>query len=246
MIQPSEVKDLFILTPKSGNRKTGKIPVSMSNMNTCPPSCKMREGCYAMVGRLGLVWRKLGMGLLTNGSDWTSFCEKVTTLRSSIWRHNQSGDLPGSNDKLDRARCLELAEANRAGGINRGGYSYTHYSPIPIRGFVNAKTAKHNLEVIREMNARGFAINLSGDTIAHADKLADLGVGPVVTVLPSDTTKTVYTAKGRKVQICPAVLSKKINCVDCLVCGKIDRETIIGFPAHGTCIKHADKVARGE
>jgi hypothetical protein len=69
-------KEFFILTPKSNNRKTGKIPVSMSHMGTCPSSCKLRSGCYAMTGRLGLVWRKLGMGLLTNGGDWESFCEK--------------------------------------------------------------------------------------------------------------------------------------------------------------------------
>ena len=241
-----DVQDLFILTLKSRNRKTGPLPVSMSNKDTCPPSCAMRKACYAVVGRLGLVWHKLGVGTLVNGSDFTAFCEKVKTLKVSTWRHNQSGDLAGRNNKLHRGRGLQLARANCADGRSRGGYTYTHYSPLPVKGKVTPAVAEHNRKVIRDMNAQGFVVNLSGDTIEHADQLADLGIGPVVTVLPMDAPRRMKTPKGRHVVTCPAILDEKIQCIDCKVCGKGNRKAIIGFPAHGTMAKKADKIARGE
>jgi hypothetical protein len=240
------VQDLFILTPKSGNRKTGAIPVSMSNKGTCPASCAMRQACYARVGRLGLVWHKLGVGGLTNGTDFTSFCEKVKTLRTKIWRHNQSGDLTGCNNRLHRGRCLQLARANCADGFNRGGYTYTHYSPLPVKGEVAPAVAAHNREVIKEMNALGFVVNLSGDNLEHADALADLNIGPVVTVLPMDSPRRLKTPKGRHVVVCPAILNSNVNCVDCKVCAKGNRKAIIGFPAHGTLARKADRIAKGE
>lgn len=241
-------QDLYILTPKSGNSKTGRLPVSMSHMGTCPASCSMRAACYAKVGRLGLVWYKLGQGWLTNGVSFTEFCERVKALGENVttWRHNQSGDLTGSNNRLHRGRCLQLARANSAEGRNRGGYTYTHYSPLPIAGQISPSVAKHNLEVIRDMNAMGFVVNLSADNIKQADALADLEIAPVVTVLPMDSPRRLKTPKGRHIVVCPAILDKRIQCIDCRVCGKGNRKAIIGFPAHGSLAKKADKIAKGE
>lgn len=239
-------QDLYILTLKSNNTKTGKLPVSMSHKGTCPSSCNMREACYAKVGRLGLVWHKLGHGWLRNGTSFKEFCDKVKSLRVTTWRHNQSGDLTGRKNRLHRGRCLQLARANCADGRNRGGYTYTHYSPIPIKGKVSPAVAKHNREVIRDMNALGFVVNLSGDTVDHADELADLGIGPVVTVLPMDAPARMKTPKGRHIVVCPAIRNDNIQCIDCKVCGKANRKAIIGFPAHSTMAKKADKIARGE
>jgi len=241
-------KELFILTPKSGNSKTGKLPVSMSHKGTCPSSCRMREACYARVGRLGLVWHKLGKGWLVNGTSFTEFCERVKALGDDVttWRHNQSGDLTGYNNRLHRGRCLQLARANCSGGRNRGGYTYTHYSPLPVKGMVAPAVAQHNLEVIRDMNALGFVVNLSGDNLEHADALADLDIGPVVTVLPMDSPRRLKTPKGRHVITCPAILDENIQCIDCKVCGKGNRKAIIGFPAHGSLAKKADKIVKGE
>jgi len=241
-----QTQDLFILTPKSGNSKTGKLPVSMSHKGTCPDSCSMKTACYAKVGRLGLVWHKLGMGWLTNGTSFKEFCDKVKTLKVTTWRHNQSGDLTGCNNRLHRGRCLQLARANAADGRNRGGYTYTHYSPLPVKGKVAPAVAEHNRQVIRDMNAQGFVVNLSGDNLEHADELADLGIGPVVTVLPMDAPRRMKTPKGRHVVVCPAILNEGMQCIDCKVCGKGNRKAIIGFPAHGSLAKKADKIAKGE
>jgi len=243
-------KDLYILTPKSGNRKVGKgTPVSMSTMATCPPSCKLREGCYATCGRLGLVWYKLSVGRLTNGVSFGEFCKRVKALGpdTTIWRHNQAGDLPGAKGRLHRGKCLQLARANAAEGRNRGGYTYTHY-PV-TSGDVAPAVARHNAETVKAMNAEGFCVNVSADSLSEADKAYDLGIGPVAVLLPADQEKGLKTPKGRRVVVCPAVVDKggkdsSVNCVDCKLCKRIERKVIVGFPAHGTSKRKADKVAR--
>jgi len=246
--------DLFILTVKSGNRKVGKgTPVSMSTMATCPPSCKLKAGCYATCGRLGLVWFKLTVGKLTNGVGFTEFCRRVAGLGDNvtIWRHNQAGDLPGNNNRLHRGRCLQLARANCAGGRNRGGYTYTHYPMFKDKG-IPESVAKHNRGVVRDMNALGFTVNLSADNADHADQLTALDIGPVACLMPMDADKRVKTAEGNTVLPCPAVLDgSETNCVECKLCQIRTKPSgaarvIVGFPAHGTSKRRADLVARAE
>lgn len=240
------IQDLFILAQKSGNRKTGPIPVSTSNLNTCPPSCALKKGCYARYGRMWLIWVKLCSGRLTNGVMWSDFLKQVRDLDCLIWRHNQAGDLPGRNNRLHKGKCIALAKANAAGGRYRGGYTYTHYPVLPTPG-VSAATIQHNRNVIQEMNDLGFTVNLSAHNMRVADDMYDLRIGPVVMVLPSDMDKrSTKTPKGRHVQVCPAILSDDKHCDNCFVCAYVTRRSIIGFPAHGTGTKYVDPIARGE
>jgi hypothetical protein len=239
-------QDTYLLTRRSSNRKVGKgSPVSMSTMATCPPACKLREGCYATCGRLGLIWWKLSEGKLVNDVGFTEFCGQVRDLDESvtIWRHNQAGDLPGKNNRLNKRRCLQLARANAAGGRNRGGYTYTHYPVLPTPG-VPMATIRHNREVIKAMNDLGFAVNVSADKPGDVDAMLALGIGPVVTLLPMDCDKGFRTAEGALVIPCPAVLRHEVNCVECKICQKGERKSVVGFPAHGTSKKRVDKLAR--
>ncbi len=244
-LHTDDPQDLFILTPKSGNRKVGKgTPVSMSTMATCPPSCKLREGCYATCGKLGLVWWKLSEGLLRNGVSFGEFCKRIVKLgpATTIWRHNQAGDLPGAKGRLHKGRCKQLAKANSAEGRNRGGYTYTHYPVLP--GDVAPAVARHNASVVKDMNDAGFCVNVSADSLAEADKVYDLDIGPVAVLLPAAQDKGLKTPKGRRVVVCPAVVKENVNCVDCKLCKVIKRRSIVGFPAHGMSKKKADKAAR--
>jgi len=193
-----------------------------------------------MTGKLNLVWWKLGQGYLTNGTYFSDFCRQIRELPASVnvWRHNQAGDLPGQHNRLSRNKCLQLAEANRADGRNRGGYTYSHY-PVFAKDGVSERVAQHNREVVSEMNTRGFTVNLSADNPTEADEMAKLGIGPVVTVLPSTAKGKQYTPEGRRIRVCPAVLSKKVSCATCGVCNVQDR-VVIGFPAHGNGKKKVD------
>jgi hypothetical protein len=152
-------------------------------------------------------------------------------LPDTLWRHNQAGDLPGQNNKLDATACFQLADAN----TGKRGFTYCHYDVL---------YSSHNRNVIEQMNKMGFVVNLSGNSLDHADKLADLDIAPVTTVLPSDQMTNTVTPAGRKVVVCPAVIRDDVSCETCQLCAR-QRDFIVGFPAHGTSKKKADAVANG-
>ena len=102
------------------------------------------------------------------------------------------------------------------------GFTYTHHDPI---------LNKKNRKIISNSARQGFIINLSANSLSHADNLFDTKCGPVVALLPSDQLTITKTPKRRKVVICPAI-TKGATCVECKLCAR-PRNFIIGFPAHG-------------
>lgn len=220
------------LTLKSRNAKTGPIPVSTTTQHTCPKACPFNRansgGCYADGGPLRIVWDKVTDGRV--GVDWDTFCNDIATLPAdTLWRHNQAGDLPGIGDAIDAKALAKLAKAN----TGKRGFTYTH-KPMHTKG---------NREAVRKANQTGFTVNLSGNNLSHADDLADLGIAPVVVVLPADQTANTVTPKGRKVVVCPATVRDDVSCKTCGLCQRM-RDAIVGFPAHGNAIRKADAIAR--
>jgi len=223
---------MFHITPKSKNAKVGKMAVTTSTATTCPTSCPFKSnGCYADSGPLKLHWDKVTRE--ERGDDWSTFISKIKDLPTgSKWRHNQAGDLPGDMEKLDNEKCVELAKANKG----KRGFTYTHYDVLD--NFQNAIT-------VNIMNHLGFTVNVSANNLEHADKLCDLEIAPVATVLPIDQTTNTVTPKGRKVVVCPATYKDDVSCASCMLCEKWDRNVVVGFPAHGTSKKKAAMVAAG-
>ena len=219
------------LTPKSKNRKVGEIPVSTTSADTCPDDCPFKKnGCYADGGPLAMHWAKVTDR--QRGDTFQVFLGKISALpKGQLWRHNQAGDLPGSNGKLDADACVDLCLAN----AGKRGWTYTHY---------NVLDNDYNANVVKHMVMNGFVVNLSGNSLDHADKLADLGIAPVTTVLPSDQMTNTVTPAGRKVVVCPAVTRDDVSCETCQLCARL-RDAIVGFPAHGNGKKKADAVANG-
>jgi len=216
------------LTMKSRNSKTGPIPVSTTTDDTCPPLCAMRDACYAKGGPLAIHWRKVSEGL--TGMAWSAFTAAIKALPDgTLWRHNQAGDLPGMGDKIDHKALAALVAAN----AGKRGFTYSHKPPTAA-----------NAKAVRAANAGGFTINLSGNSMAHADDLADLAIAPVVCVLPSDATANTTTPKGRKVVVCPATQRDNVSCSTCKLCAIADRGFIVGFPAHGAAHKRADRIVQ--
>ena len=223
---------MFHVTPKSKNAKVGKMAVTTSTATTCPTSCPFKSnGCYADSGPLKLHWDKVTRK--ERGDDWSTFISKIKDLPTgSKWRHNQAGDLPGDMEKLDDKKCIELAKANKG----KRGFTYTHYDVLD--NFQNAIT-------VNMMNHLGFTVNVSANNLEHADKLCDMDIAPVATVLPIDQTTNTVTPKGRKVVVCPATYKDDVSCASCMLCEKWDRNVVVGFPAHGTSKKKAAMVAAG-
>ena len=218
----------YHLSFKSGNKKTGPIPVSTSSPDTCPNACPLkRNGCYADSGPLRMHWDKVASKTET---DIDSFCGKIASLPAgTLWRHNQAGDLPGINNKIDDKQLNKIIASN----IGKRGFTYTH-----------KPATKHNLTQIKRANYFGFMINLSANNLEHADYLLSLKVAPVVTILPGNTTNKVnFTPNGAKVITCPATYNDKVNCKSCGLCAK-NRDYVIGFPVHGTSSKKAEVIAQ--
>jgi hypothetical protein len=218
------------LTMKSGNKKTGPIPVSTTTALTCPPACPFNRanegGCYADGGPLRIQWDRVTSGKA--GMDWDNFVRAVSDLPDGqLWRHNQAGDLPGNGDTIDADALARLVTAN----TGKRGFTYTHKPMTP-----------ENMAAVQSANASGFVINLSGNNLSHADELADLSIGPVVTVLPADQTENTVTPKGRKVVVCPATQREDVSCMTCGLCARL-RDAIVGFPAHGAAHKKANAIA---
>jgi hypothetical protein len=214
---------------KTANKKTGPMPVTVSHRATCPPSCPFKDnGCYFEAGFFTkLHWNKIDSG--ERGGTFTELCESIRAIPDdNIWRHNIGGDLPGDGVKIDRSMLTELTDAN----TGKNGFTYTHY---PM-------TDQANRDAIRDANRDGFTINLSANNLQHADELSDLKIGPVATVLPISQTENTTTPAGRKVIVCPATQRDDVTCKSCKMCQR-QRNTIIGFPAHGTSQKKADLIA---
>jgi len=214
---------------KSANRKTGKIPVSITEEKSCPKECPLKNtDCYARFSYLGLQWRNVPTS--KNKNNWSGFCLRVKKFAvNQLWRHNQSGDLPKLNNKLDAVKCEQLSKASE----HTRGWTYTHFDP----------TNQHNKKVIQKMNAvSGMTVNLSADNLKKADEYVKLGIGTVVVTLPEDTPhRGNKTPKGVQIVICPAQTQDDMNCEQCKLCQIRDRKSVVGFLAHGTTKKRLSR-----
>lgn len=218
-----------LLVPRSGNKKTGPIPVSITGRETCPDACPLKgAGCYAEGWPLVKAWDRVTEGG-GRATDWAGFCVKVAALPAGqLWRHNQAGDLPGKGNRIAPRMLADLVEANRG----KRGFTYTHKPPTAA-----------NLRAIRAANAGGFTCNMSANNVAEADTLARTGAGPVVVLLPADAPARMRTPEGRHVVLCPAQAREGMTCARCKLCAVPTRKAIIGFRAHGAAIRMADRVA---
>ncbi len=227
---------------KSSNAKIGAIPCTTSSRDTCPESCPLsgEGGCYAEAGYYTrLNWDKVDSG--ERGGDWQALCDSVAALPSGqVWRHNVAGDLPHKNQRIDRAKLVQLIDANEG----KRGFTYTHHN----------MAISDNAELVRMANECGFTVNISADSPALADVYASHKLGPVVCIVP-DTyarkekagewaeTLSEYgerigplpptTPKGRRIVVCPATYLDK-TCESCKLCAIPSRSVIVGFPAHGS------------
>jgi hypothetical protein len=223
-------------TRVSSNAKTGPIPTTTTTARSCPTACPFNHenagGCYAEYGPQALHWRKVTSG--ERGSNWQSLCDNVASLPArALWRHNVAGDLPTTDRvHIDAGKLEQLVQAN----AGRHGFTYTHHD----------MTIEANRDAVRKANANGFTINLSGNNAAHADTLADMNIGPVVTVLPTDAPRISKTPAGRTIVACPAEYSDRVTCANCGLCQRQDRKNVIvGFHSHGTGKKKANAIAQG-
>ena len=237
------------LTPKSGNAKTGPIPVSTVSEDSCPDCCPLKgHGCYGDGGPIRLHWNKVSTG--ERGISWVDYVSSVSALPdSTLFRHAQVGDFPGDGKRLDRDKCIALAKASKG----KSAIAYCHYD---MTGEFEGKAiARHYLSVVRAMAKAGLSVNLSGNNPEHAQRLLELDIAPVVTVLPTDHEEKRFAIPGgHPAVVCPATYKDNVTCSTCKLCAvsKVSTQNgvrprvVIGFPAHGSSKRKASLVASGQ
>lgn len=225
----------FTFTRSSANSKTGPIPVTSSDMGTCPSNCSLKgNGCYASYGMVGMHWRKLNKP--DHGLSFDALVENIAKLpKGQLWRHNVAGDLP----MIEGSQCIDSILLGQLIAANKGkqGFTYTHHSVL-----ANDLDSSNNRLTIQWANQQGFTINLSADSMQDADKLKALSIGPVVCIMPIDCDKVTKTPDGNTVVQCPATYRDDIQCTNCGICAEPNRKAIIGFPVHGSGKNKAQKV----
>ena len=211
---------------QSSNSKTGPIPVTYSQRETCPESCPhYRADCYAEDYYTRMTWDKVA----ARGGSLGELCESVAALPAGqLWRFNVAGDLPGAGEAVDADALGQIVAAN----AGRRGFTYTH------------KKQGDALTWAAHATAWGFTVNLSADDAGEADDLSELNLGPVVAIVPMDTPEKTQTPAGRTIIVCPAQTRDEVTCATCGLCARADRGVIIGFRAHGTRARVTDAKAR--
>jgi hypothetical protein len=220
----------YNLVKRSRNRKVGKdVPIVQDPRGTCWKGCPFKKVCYGEQWPLGLQWDKVE----ECGAPIKTICDSIREMpEATRWRYADVGDLPGTDGAISEAGLRELVTANHG----KHGWCYTHK---PVLG--NSKLAERNRYLISWANSCGFAVNLSAEGWKQADRLADLEIGPVFTVLPHTlivgSWRWSETPAGRRILRCPA----EWNGAQCSTCGgkkgplcaRQDRDYVIGVTSHG-------------
>ena len=255
----------YALSPISANSKTGRIAVASTSRATCWKGCAFHDdGCYAEGHYCGMHWDTIDeSGLLL-----PAFVDRLGSLPSRIGepaRWAEKGDLPGIGSRILSSHWGPIQDAMQATG--RRWFGYTH-KPVDVQTVIRSRIRTSgsvltaNRDLVGGTNASDVCtVNLSGNSLHHADILADLNIGPVVATVPHGTTGTVQTPDGRPFVQCPATYRDDISCgggrmrdgTETKACGgtsgplcwQSDRAFGVYFPAHGNRKRHVGDVSRG-
>jgi hypothetical protein len=224
----------------TNSRKVGAMATSYSPRQTCPDTCPLKNGkCYGENFPIKLHWDRYSND---KNDNYNKFIDEIKLYRkytpTKLWRHNIVGDLVVDKDfKIHAKKLNQLINANNKGSV----ICYTHHHTIKDKKGKN-KLSRYNLNRIKEANQKGFTINLSTDSIEQGKELFKKTKLPTVTTLKttknqykklSDNEKKEYKKELLKdnIVICPEQ-TNNIKCLDCKLCSRSDRKTIIGFLEH--------------
>ena len=220
----------FHFVKKSGNKKTGFMPVTYNSRLSCPDSCIFKNnGCYAENYHTRLNWDKVTSG--ERGGTFKELLNNIKALKpGTIWRACVAGDIPSNNKgEISRTYIKGITEANKS----LKGYTYTH----------NRLDIGENISLLKTANKQGFTINISTETEAAADNAVLNNLPAVIVVKSTEKRRSWFTKNKNKILVCPAQdETKNVNCIDCGLCQSRPKNLIIAFLAHGNMSKLIDKI----
>lgn len=230
----------------TGNKKTGKMPVTTQSYITCPKACPLNgNGCFAQNFPMSLHWDKV-----TNGERGIKFDQLIDSIKAfpakQLWRYAAAGDLPGLGDSIDSIALKRIIKANDY--KSKKGFTYTH-KPIDKIGEAyaiknGAKIGSFNIEdnrkAVIDSNKNGFTVNISAHNVDHAINIKERYNLPVTTIVPLDQPN-YSKINGHKIVCCPHEKNKKLTCDKCGLCQLSERDYIIAFRVHGAKKRHAQE-----
>ena len=218
-----------VITPVSGNAKTGPIAVTGRPRKTCPLSCTFNPlnpdgvgGCYT-TGRIDAFYAR-------HARDWTEeeVRVKLEGAKSDRLRDRVDGDVVTESGGFDQAYLEILTDAAKDAGM-AWIWGYTHNQAVwaddvPVGYTMNASCETES--DVADARERGLPAVLSSETYQHGDMV-----------------------DGRRIIQCPATRSDSVNCSNCgggagPICARPDREQVVLFPLHGTAKRKAAESIR--
>jgi hypothetical protein len=223
----------YQFTRVSSNAKTGPIPTTMTEKESCAITCPLREnGCYAENFPLSLHWGRVS----ESGISATDLVSKLSKLpRGQLWRHNVAGDLPHVNGTVDIEQVRPILDVVKSRDLKT--IVYSHHK------------GRNNMEVFQGMKRYGVNVNVSCESLDQAISADKMGLNAVC-IVPQDSPKVKKILDGytgqtvARVVVCPAQTSEKVTCASCGLCAKdrTNQHVIIGFLPHGSRAKKVNQL----
>jgi hypothetical protein len=212
---------------KSGNRKTGPIPVTYRSEDTCPTTCPFLPsgaigGCYT-TGRIMAQAERHGKGY-TAHSLAKVFVAAEAGARYA--RDRVSGDIV-ENGAVDTGYLAMVAEAAALASDIRESFGDSRITPF---GYTHAQDMLTEDDVA-QVKATGYTLNASCETEGDVVRALALGMPAVIA---TDEVSHGDTLAGRRVVQCPATSRDDVTCASCGLCAKdYENRPVILFPIHG-------------
>lgn len=214
------------LTPASGNRKTGPIPVSSRPDDTCPRDCPFLPtgptgGCYG-TGYLFGSARKYSTDTTVEAA--TEKLKKGVLKSARYLRDRVVGDVVAPDGAVDTAYITGIAAVAKANDLIPFGYTHAWDRFTP--------------EDIQLLDQVGYVMNASTETLTDAARAIRLGLPAVIV---DDDTPDGTMVAGKRLITCPAETRDSVTCASCGLCAKplSDRMALIRFRPHGNVKKKA-------
>lgn len=226
-IADTDLVPIVHLSPKSGNSKTGPIPVTYRAMDTCPEDCPFLPtgetgGCYG-TGRIFAMARKFA-ATVTMGSLRDRLGKRDKSAR--FLRDRVVGDVI-TDGEIDHGYIRSIASLAREFALIPFGYSHAW------RRFTRAD--------VDAIASTGYVMNASCETRADVREAIDLGMPVTIAsdLVEDGETFTRPDGKTLRVVTCPAQTRENVTCASCGLCAKRDRAAIVRFLIHGTAKRGA-------
>lgn len=208
------------ITAASGNRKTGRIPVTSRPMTTCPSDCPFLPtgatgGCY------GTGWL---FGMANKNATTTTVAAASAKLRAGVLkqarylRDRVVGDVMTPDGEVDTAYITGIAQVARENDLVP--FGYTH-------GW--ERFTEKDIALLDDV---GYVMNASTETVADAQRAIELGMPAVIV---NDDLPEGEMVAGKRLITCPAETRAGVTCSSCGLCAKPagERKVLIRFHPHG-------------